>query len=244
MLSAALFGGLAATSLLLGAALGLTGRVSTRAMGLIMAFGAGALISALAFELTDEAFALGGGDAVAIGLALGAMTYFVGDELIARSIETRRSRRRHGKPDAAQGPKALLLGAILDGIPESVVIGISLLHGKGVSIPIIVAVFLSNFPEALSSAQGMRQEGHSPGKIFGVWVIVVGVSALAAAVGYGVLGGASDNTVGLILAFAGGAVLTMLADTMMPEAFSFGHRATGLLTVLGFASAYLLSAAS
>jgi ZIP family zinc transporter len=90
----------------------------------------------------------------------------------------------------------------------------------------------------------MRQEGHSPGKVFGVWVIVVGVSALAAAVGYGVLGGASDNTVGLILAFAGGAVLTMLADTMMPEAFSFGHRATGLLTVLGFASAYLLSAAS
>jgi zinc transporter, ZIP family len=244
MLGAAFFGGLAATSLLFGAALGLTGKISTRVMGLIMAFGAGTLISALAFELTDEAFSLGGGDAVAIGLALGALTYFAGDELISRSSETRRSRRRSGKPDAAQGPKALLLGAVLDGIPESVVIGISLLHGEGVSIPIIAAVFLSNFPEALSSAQGMRGAGHSPLKIIGVWVVVVGVSALAAAIGYGVLGGASDNTVGLILAFAGGAVLTMLADTMMPEAFSYGHRATGLLTVLGFATAYLLSAVS
>jgi ZIP family zinc transporter len=122
------------------------------------------------------------------------------------------------------------------------VIGISLLHGEGVSIPIIAAVFLSNFPEALSSAQGMRGAGHSPLKIIGVWIVVVGVSALAAGIGYGVLGGASDNTVALILAFAGGAVLTMLADTMMPEAFSYGQRATGLLTVLGFATAYLLSA--
>lgn len=244
MLEAALFAALAASSLLIGAAVGITGRVSLRVMGVIMAFGAGALISALAFELTDEAFSLGGGDAVAIGLALGALTYFGGDELIARTGETRRSRRRHGEPDAAQGPKALLLGAVLDGIPESVVIGISLLHGEGVSIPIIVAVFLSNFPEALSSARGMRAAGHSPSKIFAVWVLVVLISAAAAAIGYGVLGGASDNTVGLILAFAGGAVLTMLADTMMPEAFSYGHRATGLFTVLGFAAAYLLSTAS
>jgi ZIP family zinc transporter len=134
-----------------------------------------------------------------------------------------------------------MLGAVLDGIPESAVIGISLLEGGTVGVPVLAAVFLSNLPESLSSSTGMRKAGSSSRHVIGIWCVVVLVSGLSAALGYGLLDGASGNTVGLIQAFAAGAVLTMLADTMMPQAFQDGGRAVGLLTVLGFALAYLLS---
>ena len=236
---ALLWGAAGAASLLLGAAVGLRFRLSQRVIGLVLGFGAGTLISAVAFELTDEAFRLGGADAVAFGLAAGALTYFTGNSY----IERRGARRRmssHG-PQSDGSASALLLGAVLDGIPESAVIGISLLEGGTVGVAILAAVFLSNIPEALSSATGMRRAGHGPLNILTVWLAVVAVSGLSAALGYGLLDGASGNTIGLIQAFAGGAVLTMLADTMMPEAFEDGGDAVGLVTVLGFALAYLLS---
>ena len=136
---------------------------------------------------------------------------------------------------------ALLLGAVLDGIPESAVIGISLLGGGTVGVPVLLAVFLSNLPEGLSSATGMRRAGHRPTSVLLTWLSVVAASGVAAALGYGLLDGASGNAIGFIEAFAGGAVLTMLADTMMPEAFENGGKSVGLITVLGFALAYLLS---
>jgi ZIP family zinc transporter len=236
---AAFWGLIGASSLLLGAVLGLVVRLPTRVIGLILGFGAGTLISAVAFELTEEAFRLGGADTVTFGLAAGAFTYFAGDWLIAR-----RGAKPRMSPMGEQRETtstALLLGAVLDGIPESAVIGITLLEGGEVGVAVLLAVFISNLPEALSSSTGMRQAGHPASRIMLTWGLVVAVSAIAAALGYGLLDGASSDAVGWIQAFAGGAVLTMLADTMMPEAFNRGGRAVGLFTVLGFALAYLLS---
>ena len=239
MLSAAAWGAVGASSLLIGALLGVYLRIPARGIGLLLGFGAGTLISAVAFELTEEAYALGGADAVAGGLALGALAYFVGDEAISRRGGGDRMKPMERAPSNASS--ALLLGAVLDGIPESAVIGLSLIGGGGVSVPVLTAVFLSNLPEATSSSAGMRAEGASSGHVLRIWLLVVAVSAVAAAVGYAALEGASDDAVGLLQAFAAGAVLTMLVDTMIPEAFRFGGRAVGLLTVLGFALAYLLS---
>jgi zinc transporter, ZIP family len=239
MLEAGAWGLLGASSLLIGALIGLSLPIRPSAVGLILGFGAGTLISAVAFELTEEAFRLGGADTVALGLALGALTYFTGDELLARrGAERRMNPRGEVTPDT---PTALVFGAVLDGIPESAVIGLSLLGGGGVAVPVLAAVFLSNLPESVSSSAGMRGTGAGAGHVLVVWLGIVLISGVAAAAGYGLLEGASDEWIGLIQAFAGGAVLTMLADTMFPEAFREGGRPVGLLTVLGFALAYLLS---
>jgi ZIP family zinc transporter len=197
------------------------------------------LISAVSFELTDEANDLGGADAVVIGLTAGALAYFVGDLLIARRGGSERMNPQ--RDAAAAGGTALLLGAVLDGIPESAVIGLTLLDGGSVGVPVLAAVFISNLPESISSSSGMRAAGSTTRHVLVTWGWVVLASAIAAAAGFGLLQDASGNTVALIDAFAGGAVLTMLSDTMMPEAFQDGGRAVGLLTVLGFAAAYLLT---
>jgi len=239
MLEAGVWGLIGASSLLIGAVAGLLLHIPTRAVGLILAFGAGTLISAVAFELTEEAYRLGGADTVTLGLAIGALTYFAGDELLARrGAQARMSMRGEAGADS---PTALVLGAVLDGIPESAVIGLSLLAGSGVAVPVLAAVFLSNLPESIASSTGMRAAGAGPRHVLRIWLGVMLVSGVAAAAGYALLEGASDDWIGLIEAFAGGAVLTMLADTMMPEAFREGGRPAGLLTVLGFALAYLLS---
>lgn len=239
MLSAAAWGLLGASSLLIGAILGLVLRIPERAIGLILGFGAGTLISAVSFELTEEAYALGGADTVTLGLALGALAYFTGDELLTgKGMENRTAGRGASESDDAS---ALVLGAVLDGIPESAVIGLSLLGGGGVAVPVLAAVFISNLPESVSSSTEMRSAGVGNRHVIAVWLAVMLVSALAAAIGYGLLDGASDDWVGLIEAFAGGAVLTMLANTMMPQAFREGGRAVGLVTVFGFSLAYLLS---
>jgi zinc transporter, ZIP family len=241
MLEAALWGAIGGGALLLGAIAGLALPASQRTIGLIMAFGAGVLISALAFDLTREAFDRGGVDAVAAGLAAGALAFFTGDWIIDhRGGDDRK--RSGGQMEGGSG-SAIALGALMDGIPESAAIGLSLLGGKGVGVPVVAAVFLSNVPESLSAATGMQKAGHSRRWILTLWTGVMLISALAAAAGYGLLGGASDNVVAFVQAFAAGAILTMLADTMMPEAFDHGGSLVGLITVLGFALAFLISEA-
>jgi zinc transporter, ZIP family len=237
MLEAAWWGFVGGVALLVGAGIGLWAHVSRRTIGWVMAFGSGVLISALAFELTAEAFDLGGADAVASGLGAGALVYFAGDAIIDR--RGGENRKRSSQKDAGTA-SAIVLGAVLDGIPESAAIGLTVLDGGKVSSAVVAAVFLSNIPESLSAATGLR-EHHRPLWILGLWAGVTVVSALAAGAGYGLMGGASGNVTGFVEAFAAGAVLTMLADTMMPEAFENGGRATGLLTVLGFSLAFLLS---
>jgi zinc transporter, ZIP family len=239
MAEAAFWGAVGASSLLIGAVIAIAVPLPRRAIGLVLGFGAGTLISATAFELTEEAFKLGGADAVTIGLALGALAYFAGDSVIERRGGG--SRMSSMGEQSAGSANALLLGAVLDGIPESAVLGITLLEGSGVGVAVLAAIFLSNLPESLSSTTGLRMTGQRPARVLTTWAVVVVVSAISAALGYGLLDGASGNLVGLIQAFAGGAVLTMLVDTMIPEAFARGHRAVGLVTVLGFALAYLLS---
>ncbi|HWT22623.1 MAG TPA: hypothetical protein VN213_03875 [Solirubrobacteraceae bacterium] len=240
MLAAAFWGFAGGAALLVGAIAGLALNVSQRTIGLVMAFGSGVLISALAFELTEEAFRVGGTDAVALGLAAGAVTFFAGDWIVDRRGGA--DRKRSGGQQAGGSAAAIVLGAVLDGIPESVAVGITLLGGGGPSAAVVAAVFLSNVPESLSAASGLRRAGHSPRWILGLWLGVALVSALAAAVGYAAMDAVSADMIGFVQAFAAGAILTMLADTMMPEAFEHGGSVAGLVTVGGFALAFLLSA--
>jgi ZIP family zinc transporter len=237
--SAAFWGFVGGAALLVGAAGGYYARLPNRVLGLVMGFGAGVLISALAFDLTHEAFTRGGADAVAIGLLAGGVTFFAGDWIIDRRGGEHRKRSGGQQADGSAG--AIVLGALLDGIPESAAIGVSLVEGHGVGIAFVAAVFLSNVPEAASAATGMKKARKSARYVFGLWAGVLALSTVAAAVGYVALGGASPNVIAIVQAFAAGAILTMLADTMMPEAFEHGGSLVGLVTLVGFAAAFLLS---
>ena len=232
-------GGLA---LLVGSAVGVFLPVRKRVIAGVMAFGGGVLISAISFELLDESARKGHLDTLAIGMILGALTFFVGDWVLDH--RGGKHRKRSGGQQADGNPTAIVLGALLDGIPESAAIGVSLLGGQTVSAAVVAAVFLSNVPESMSAATGLQKAGHSDRWILGLWLAVTAVSALAAGLGYAVLGGASPDLVAGIEAFAAGAILTMLADTMMPEAFEEGGSLVGLLTVAGFVISVFLSTSS
>ena len=228
------FGGAA---LIVGAAAGIWLHLGTRVVGIVMAVGAGVLLSAVAFDLVEEAADTARGEStVAWGLALGALTFFAGDTLIDRMGGDRR-KSMDGPADPDSG-LAIVLGAVLDGIPESIVLGLTLLGGGEVSIAFVAAVFISNLPEGLAASVGLRTSGWAPARIIGLWTGVTLVSALAALAGYGLFDSASPGTIAFVLAFAGGAVLTMLADTMMPEAFDKAGPLVGLFTTAGFALAF------
>ena len=203
-----------------------------------MALGAGVLVSSVAFELMDEAYKIGGLDAAAPGLLLGAAVFYLAD----REVTRRGGERRKNSGDEQGGSAtAIAIGALLDGIPESAAIGISLIEGGGVGIALVAAVFLSNVPEGLSSAAGMRRAGRSPAYVLGLWGAVTLASTLAALLGYLFLDGTSGNVVAGIQSFAAGAILTMLASTMMPEAYEDGGPVVGIITTAGFLLAFVLS---
>ena len=230
MAEAAFWGLVGGIALVVGAGIALLWKIPERAIAFVMAFGAGVLVSAISFDLTEEAISIGGGASAALGLFAGAFVYFGGNRIL---------KRRGGGEDSGG---AIVLGALLDGIPESAAIGVTLLDGGGVSVSFVVAVFLSNLPESISATAELRRK-HSVGWILRLWLAIAIASAIAAAVGYGALGSASDQLVAWVKAFAGGAMLCMLADTFMPKAFREGGDKVGLVTVLGFALAALLSTA-
>ena len=241
MLEAFSWGLLAASSLLVGGLLSIVFSIGPRLLGVVMAFGAGVLISATAFELVEEAFETSGllSD-VALGLFAGCAAYALGDAAIDRMGG--HARKSSSGEQAEGSPLAIVLGIVLDGIPESAVIGLTLLKGGAVSVAMLAAVFISNVPEAVAATAGLAAAGWRRRRIFGLWGIVVLVSSLAALAGYAFFDGASPSAVAFVLAFAGGAILTMLADTMMPEAFQHGGKLVGIFTTLGFATAFAISA--
>jgi zinc transporter, ZIP family len=243
-MGAALFWGLfGASSLVLGGVVAIWVPLSREVRGLIMGFGAGTLISAVAYELVEDAFAAADGFAiVAAGLFAGAATFFTGDVLIDRMGGEKRKRSDAAQAAAGGAALAIVLGIVLDGVPESAVIGLTLLEGGGVSVAMIVAVFLSNLPEAIAATTGLATSGWTRLRIFGLWGVVTLVSGLSALAGYVLFDGASPRALAFVLAYAGGAILTMLADTMMPEAFERGGKLTGLATTLGFAVAFAITA--
>lgn len=231
MADALFWGVVAASSLVFGALLALAHDWPERLIGLVLAFGAGALISAVSFELAEEGVEAGGALPVGIGLALGALTFYTLDGIVSG----------RGGRSAAGG--SLALGAFLDGIPEQMVLGLGLAGGEEVSVGLLTAIFVSNLPEAIGSASAMRAAGRSSAGVLTVWLAVAAVCALATGAGFAIGDGLSGDLEGAVDGFAAGALLVMLVDSMIPDARKAG-RAAGLVTALGFAVAAGLSGVS
>jgi len=220
----------AASSLVIGGLLGVARHWPDEGVGLVLAFGAGALISAVSFDLAEEGANIGGAGYVAIGLAGGAITYFVA----SRQLDRR----------STGGGTDLALGALLDGIPEQMVLGIGIATGDGVGVGLLIAIFVSNLPEAIGGSDDLRAAGHSPGAVRRTWLAIAAVCTLAGVAGYAIADAVSGDFQAVINGFAAGALLVMLVDSMIPEAREKAGAPAGLMSVLGFAVAAGLSGLS
>ena len=238
---AGLWGLLAGSALMLGAVIGWFASLPQRLVAGIMAFGAGVLISALSFELIDEAWVNGGLPATALGFLAGALIFTGANIVVSRLGARHRKRSGELRESEAGNPLMLAIGALLDGIPEALVIGISLIQGGAVSLVAVAAVFLSNVPEALSSSAGMRRTGWGIGATLGLWGAIALTSGVAAWTGYTAFAGADPPLIAFVQALAAGAILAMIIDTMVPEAADGSHELSGLIAVAGFLAAFTLS---
>jgi zinc transporter, ZIP family len=231
----------AGAALLLGSAVAWFMSVPVRLVAVVMAFGSGVLISALAFELVQEAVEQGGLAATVLGFLVGAVVYVGLNLVLARQGARHRKRSGDQQPNAGEGGgAAIAVGALIDGIPESMVLGLSFLTGGGLSVPMLAAVFISNVPEGLSSTAGMKKSGRSAGYVFGIWGGIAVASGLAALAGHLLLDGASPAVLAFVNALAAGAILAMITDTMIPEAFEKASLYSGLIATLGFLAAFSL----
>jgi ZIP family zinc transporter len=209
----------------------------------VMAVGAGVLISTLAYELVQEANDDGGLVPTVAGFLVGAVVYVAVDALLSRFGARHRKRSsglQSSESEQSGSGLAIAAGALLDGIPESIVVGLSVAGGGAVSIPILVAVAISNIPEGLSSSAGMKESGRGARYVFGIWGGIALASGLAALLGLVFLAGADETTIAFVTTIAAGAILAMLSNTMIPEAFQRDHALTGLIATLGFLAAFVL----
>jgi zinc transporter, ZIP family len=239
VLEAFFWGGLGASALLVGALIAYLSTPSPSLIAVVMALGTGLLIGSVSFELIDEALKTADVALVGFFTLLGAAAFTVGDWWLARGGAGERKDSEGAQQDGS--PLAIVLGSVLDGIPESFVLGLTVLHG-GVSIALLVGVLLSNLPEGMSSSSGLRIAGWPRKRVLRMWLLVIAVSAVSAAIGYAVLDPTHGRTGATAQAFAAGALLTMVSDTMLPEAFQVEGLYTGSLVAIGFALSLTLSA--
>ena len=239
MIEAFLWGALGASALLVGALIAYTVTPSPTVMAITMALGTGLLIGSVSFELVDDA--LTNADVASVGLftLIGALVFTAGNWWIQRRGGAHR--KDSAGAQAEGSPLAIVLGSVLDGIPESFVLGLTVLEG-GISVALLTGVLLSNFPEGLSSSAGLRIAGWARRRVLTMWLIVVAVSAVSAAAGYALLDPEGGRAAALIEAFAAGALLAMVTDTLLPEAFEVEGIYTGTLVTIGFAVSLILSA--
>ena len=226
------WGALAASSLVIGVWLAFARSWSPVLIGLILAFGAGALISAVSLEIFEDELSIGRGAAVAGGLALGALTYYGADGALAR---------RDKGTGGGGGGTSLALGSFLDGVPEQAVLGIGLAGGEPVSVALLVAIFVSNLPEGIGAGIDMQAARMARATILRLFLVVALVCTLSSGVGYAIADSVSGDFHAAIDGFAAGALLVMLIDSMIPEAREKGARRAGLVAVVGFAVATALS---
>ncbi|HEX4746723.1 MAG TPA: hypothetical protein VFU99_07570 [Gaiellaceae bacterium] len=238
MREAAFWGLVTASSLWVGALLAFLGP-GNRFIGLSMAFGAGALIAAVAYELVLDAVETDV-QLAAFGFAMGAAVFYVGDWLVDRRGGHGR-KSMGGENQLAGKANAIVLGTVLDGIPESFVLGASIAQDGSVALAVVIGVFVSNVPEALSGTSGLLRAGWTRERVIAMWSVVVLVSVVSSVVGWRLIDVLGTDGGAFATAFAAGAVIVMLADTLMPEAFELGGREAGLLTALGFAVGFGLS---
>ena len=257
MQQAVLFGVIASSPLVIGALAGYRLRIPKRVLAAMLAFAAGSLITALAFELFEDSYEKGGIWRAAAGLAVGALVFTVLSHLLDRAA-------RGGAPDDDTGSDkldtdaaaadrtatqasvsgaaglALLAAVTLDGVPENLALGVSLGTGSG-GLALLAAIFVSNFPEALVGSASMKAQGRSMAFVLGTWVVCAVLLAASVVLGAGPLAASSDETVSLPLAFAAGAVIASLADTLMPEAYEDGGPTVALSTAAGFLLSFVLA---
>lgn len=239
MASAFFWGFISASSLIVGALIASWVTLGRRTLGMIMGFGAGVLLSAVAYELVYESVHIAKLSGFpALGFFLGAFTFFIADMVVGRLSGVSNEGDGGGAQSALIVP--LILAAILDGVPESVAIGLGILQGGSVSVAMLVAVFMSNIPESAGSTTGMRADGWTRPKILFLWSALALVLGAVSAAGYALLGGVSAQTLAAVQSFAGGAILMMLANTMIPEAYERAGKLAGVATVMGFAVAVSL----
>lgn len=239
MIEAFFWGAVGASALLVGALVAYAARPSPKVIAVVMALGAGLLIGSVAFELVDEALETTEVARVGLFTLVGAATFTLGNWWLDRRGAG--DRKDSEGAQASGAPLAIVFGSVLDGVPESFVLGLTVLQG-GVSVALLVGVVLSNLPEGLSSSSGLRIAGWPRARVVRMWLIVIAVAAVSAALGYALLDPASGRSGAFAQGFAAGALLAMVADTLLPEAYDVERVATGALVAVGFAISLMLSA--
>jgi zinc transporter, ZIP family len=263
MAESLVFGAIASSALIIGALIGVRFDLPKRILAILLSFAAGALITALSFELFEDAYERGGLWRAVIGLFVGAVVFTVLSALLDRwaqpgpssqdaelqqgsaKLDTDAAARdRQPMAASARGAAglALLAAVTLDGVPENVALGVSLSEGTG-GLALLAAIFVSNLPESLVGAASMRERGMSRGKAVLLWSACAALLVVAVVIGAGPLANSDPETISLPLAFAAGAVIASLADTLMPEAYEHGGPAVAVSTTAGFALSFALSLA-